>query len=450
MSDKKNTLLIHIGAPKTGSTALQKFFAVNVGELLKVGWCYPEFDSMKCKYDDVYKNARYLFEGGQLVAYDSLIWQEQWDYIRSELERNNVIISAEEFFVIDTSDFLMKALREYSNIKVIVYLRRQDEIIESYWKHSVKTTFCMTRSIDNVRVDMPTLHYEEKLLQIEKIIGKDNLMVRVFEKAQFQGDAGNIFSDFMECIGINDISGYKDVGVINDGIFGNAIDIKMAMNESLKALEEPYKSMFNYKCTSWLLELGNNNVEEESVLSIEKRRDIMSIYEAGNQEVARKYLGRLDGKLFYKNEMYCEQRKVDNYSLIMDAMRIFGRIAVEQEKRINELYRLIDKKDLLINKKLYSMMKLENREIVLFGAGERCDYLLDKIDFDVKFIADNDVRKDGKDFRGIPIKLASNVDDWDKCYVIITCKESMTIEHQLETRGLKNGIDYIIMNEYFM
>lgn len=450
MSDKKNTLLIHIGTHKTGSTALQKFFAANTSELLKAGWSYPEFNSMKSKYDDTYKNARYLFEGGQLVAYDSLIWKEQWDYIRSELESNNVIISAEEFFVIDTSDFLMKALREYSNIKVIVYLRRQDEIIESYWKHSVKEKLCTTYSIDTVRVDIPRLHYEEKLLQIEEIIGKDNLIVRVFEKAQFQGDAGNIFSDFTECIGINDISGYKNVGFINDSIFGNAIDIKRAMNASIKELEEPYKSMFNYKCINWLLELGNDNTEKESVLSVEKRREIMNIYEAGNQEVARKYLGRTDGKLFYKNEMYCEQRKIDDYSLIMDAMRFLGRIAVEQEKRINELYQLIDKKDLPINKKLHSMMKRENREIVLFGAGERCDYLLDKIDFDVKFVADNDVRKDGKDFRGIPIKLASNVDEWNKCYVIITCKESLTIEHQLEARGLKNGIDYIIMNEYFM
>lgn len=36
-----NILLIHIGMPKTGTTALQNFLLVNNDKLEKYGWCYP-------------------------------------------------------------------------------------------------------------------------------------------------------------------------------------------------------------------------------------------------------------------------------------------------------------------------------------------------------------------------------------------------------------------------
>ena len=38
----KNTLLLHIGTPKTGTTALQKFLAENSEELKKQGWDVPD------------------------------------------------------------------------------------------------------------------------------------------------------------------------------------------------------------------------------------------------------------------------------------------------------------------------------------------------------------------------------------------------------------------------
>lgn len=38
----KNTLLLHIGTPKTGTTALQKFLSENSEELKKQGWDFPD------------------------------------------------------------------------------------------------------------------------------------------------------------------------------------------------------------------------------------------------------------------------------------------------------------------------------------------------------------------------------------------------------------------------
>ena len=36
-----HTLVIHIGMPKTGSTALQYFLYLNRDKLERHGWCYP-------------------------------------------------------------------------------------------------------------------------------------------------------------------------------------------------------------------------------------------------------------------------------------------------------------------------------------------------------------------------------------------------------------------------
>lgn len=38
----ENTLLLHIGTPKTGTTALQKFLSENSEELKKQGWDFPD------------------------------------------------------------------------------------------------------------------------------------------------------------------------------------------------------------------------------------------------------------------------------------------------------------------------------------------------------------------------------------------------------------------------
>lgn len=35
-------LLIHIGMPKTGTTALQSFLYENMKNLKEQGWCYPD------------------------------------------------------------------------------------------------------------------------------------------------------------------------------------------------------------------------------------------------------------------------------------------------------------------------------------------------------------------------------------------------------------------------
>ena len=45
-----NTLLIHIGMPKTGTTALQSFLFNNNSLLKKYGWCYPVLEDAESGY----------------------------------------------------------------------------------------------------------------------------------------------------------------------------------------------------------------------------------------------------------------------------------------------------------------------------------------------------------------------------------------------------------------
>ena len=157
-----NTLLLHIGTIKTGSTSLQKFLYTNAKKLEAYGWKYPyinhaleelgiEFDNISFKNGSVF-NASWKVRVDELESADKQDWSEMWDIenrfeidskreawfrtweiINNHLCDSNVIISEELISWRNTVSFLEAAKRQYDNIKVIIYLRRQDRFFESAW-----------------------------------------------------------------------------------------------------------------------------------------------------------------------------------------------------------------------------------------------------------------------------------------------------------------------------
>ena len=66
-----------------------------------------------------------------------------WKTIKHELEKYNVVLSAEslwmEYEELDLYKRFSKIKNNYSNIKVVVYLRRQDLLMDSYWNEMIKS-----------------------------------------------------------------------------------------------------------------------------------------------------------------------------------------------------------------------------------------------------------------------------------------------------------------------
>lgn len=130
----KNKLILHIGFQKTGTTAIQNFLFNNARILNKYKYSYPEMQKGKFNITNGYclRNCVTEFGLGK-VNNKCESWKIFWDKTRDELKKNNVIISWEGISTYNIDDFFSAVKNEYDNIKVIVYLRRQDRYIESLY-----------------------------------------------------------------------------------------------------------------------------------------------------------------------------------------------------------------------------------------------------------------------------------------------------------------------------
>ncbi|MDE7433265.1 MAG: hypothetical protein K2N34_15315, partial [Lachnospiraceae bacterium] len=139
---KQHTLLVHVGIPKTGTSALQEFLYRNNEPLKEYGWSYPDLKNVIGKADSYFlefMNATVLYKAENILDTHSENWIHSWDFLRKELTRYNVILSSEMMFTWGKIEsFLEEVKREYQNIKVVIYLRRQDLFLESYWAQVVK------------------------------------------------------------------------------------------------------------------------------------------------------------------------------------------------------------------------------------------------------------------------------------------------------------------------
>ncbi len=93
----KHTLVLHIGMPKTGTTALQSFFFSNRSMLLSQGWDDPDI-YQECPSN--YEYARFPSNNGCSFLYaflekTNVFFNRLTDCLKRHLEKNNVLISSE-------------------------------------------------------------------------------------------------------------------------------------------------------------------------------------------------------------------------------------------------------------------------------------------------------------------------------------------------------------------
>jgi hypothetical protein len=216
------TVYLHIGAPKTATSTLQHVLAGNYRKLLKHGVLYPQ--------DLRHGDAHHLLVCDLIEKYQDRpmpdIWYgdkprgEAWSSLKSEIERagpdlHSVVLSTELFF--GQNAHIESMLRDVSaqleghELKIVVYLRRQDQLYSSFYNQDVKGVrqwafsayqFYQTHQIFQ--------HDYLSMINIwSEAFGRDNVIIRPFESQQWVN--GDIVQDFCAATGTVLLpSGYKD------------------------------------------------------------------------------------------------------------------------------------------------------------------------------------------------------------------------------------------------
>lgn len=184
-------IVLHIGTDKTGSTAIQKMLYWNRDSLKKEGYLYPETGMMH------YDHARLSI---CLKNNDFNILNQ----LESEININNtehLILSHEGFYHLSSDQ--LRYLNEFlislkkGTIKVILYLRRQDEMIESGILQQIKTNRDALDS--NILEELPYrehLDYFALVKKFDSIFGEENVVLKPYGK-RFLPKDNSLLKDFL-------------------------------------------------------------------------------------------------------------------------------------------------------------------------------------------------------------------------------------------------------------
>ena len=188
-------------------------------------------------------------------------------------------------------------------VKVIVYLRRQDLYIPSYWAQRVKEdeTADFKGFMAEKKYKKHRLDYYDRLKEIESLAGQGNLIVRVYEREQYGMEKGAIAYDFLHSIGIEDCSRFiLPDRIVNPSMSGTYLEYKRMLNANpVFAVRMSFASKL---IMSVMRKKGYDRalVPSDYYEGDEQSR-FLAAYADQNAAVAREYLAREDGRLFYED-----------------------------------------------------------------------------------------------------------------------------------------------------
>lgn len=208
----KKTLYLHIGLHKTGTTSIQKALVDNLNTLSLHG--YTPFTKQIRKTKKLTACSNFLFQQRENIQKGLFVDnKKELEYEISKFD-TNVIISAESMSFIFCQNELMELKNIFSKyfeqIKIIVYLRRQDiqvvshksesskgwKIDTSFFEKSISTALPLYQEYLNQYLD-----YNRKVSLWADVFHKENIIIRNYEKL-YKND---VIADFFQIFNIGDI-----------------------------------------------------------------------------------------------------------------------------------------------------------------------------------------------------------------------------------------------------
>lgn len=289
-----SSCFIHIGAPKTGTTFLQRVLYDNRVLLREQGILYPDASLRGFGHHDL----AFLLNGGYpdwATSQPRPLSELCGDLAKAAASHSGkIILSSEDFFLFPQPEGLMHLLRSAGiasthTIKIIVYLRRQDEAHASWYNQSVKA-LGYTGDLDScVRENRDLWDYRVQLKRWAAIFGGDNMIVRPYEHGQFFG--ASLIADFFHRIDAD----YRQLAIpaepINTSLNTDILDFQRNINRLPLTIQE--KRRFRQRLIDLTARTAGTGIFDEApLMGGKQRREVLAGYGAGNAEVARTYLGQ--------------------------------------------------------------------------------------------------------------------------------------------------------------
>lgn len=214
----KRPFEIHIGTEKTGSTAIQKYLQLNRDALLSQhGVLIPHSLgdgtsvnlAAACQLgtkSDSLRTMRSLHTTNDVEHY----YQELSLQLKQELDAKQpqrLVLSCENFSSRLKTDKEVEKLHDFiapfaEQIRILVYLRRQDAMMVSAYTTKVRNGFKGRFSFPEEGIERHDSHYDKLLERWARVFGEDAISVRLFEHERLH--KSDVVSDFCQAVDIPD------------------------------------------------------------------------------------------------------------------------------------------------------------------------------------------------------------------------------------------------------
>lgn len=343
------TLYIHVGTPKTGTTAIQSFLLDNQKVLEQKGYCYRLMPFAYPGKASRRRNAHFALEKvrneqGELDEAATLeLVNSGYEVVGEWLsEMENVILTDESYWSYMRGDnwkilerFIQLAKVHDAQVKIIVYLRRQDEYMASWWKQHVREGGIREpwESFLEKPSKLLNLNYSKQLRGFSEYVGTQNVIVRRYERGAFLGSEGTIYSDFMDAIGLK----FTDDFVVKQEIVHESLDDNYA--EIIRALNrlvnsegriDAGASVFFSKTAIECSQLKSSNIKY-NMFSQEEQKSVWKKYEKSNESVRKAYFPK-DQELFTDTLTSHPRWTKDNPQMQEDIILYFGTMLLQQQR----------------------------------------------------------------------------------------------------------------------
>lgn len=273
------SIVIHIGAPKTGSSAIQNICLKNINMLEKYGYYYPvhgeDLNGISGGHGQISSN---LFLGERSNAKN---WFDK-EFDNAKNKNLKLLISAEGLYQNCAGlDYVLQGRRAL----IISYLRNPIESVVSNYNQGVKRAF-YTKSLfeecdDLLQRPTPEFNSGRIFKQWFEVFDKNDLSIRPFEKSIFNG--GTLVCDFFSQLGFakDEIESLElPPKRINDSYKPSVLNLKRVLNSVLDKTQVSKNALIDEMLQKYSGEMDERGLSAVTLLGGKLYRKMHDFFES--------------------------------------------------------------------------------------------------------------------------------------------------------------------------
>lgn len=283
-----STLRIHIGAPKTGSTAIQRALHAAGTDLHAHGVAYPDTHLRGWGHHDLCI----------ALAPQAPDWATQSPHDLDEMghrltevvpaSAHTLLVSSENFYLFPEPrklvDWVTRWWRAPDRIVVDVFVRRQGELVESWYNQLVKAQGFSGTFEDSVTRDAHLWDFTARLEPWNDAVGRDAIRVHPYHQVR-----SHVVSSYGAILGLPDGVLTDPPNRANTRLVRDALEYQRRRNNQPGSV--PHKRRFHRTLTALSARATELCLLDTPFVTAERLAAIEATYQHSNEHLSARYCG---------------------------------------------------------------------------------------------------------------------------------------------------------------